>query len=68
MRTERGLRHEAAFYAGEQGFLECSVPFVAAGIEAGEPVMVMVGPDNLAALRDELGRDADRVQFADLRP
>ncbi len=61
-----GLRHEAAFYAGAGGFLARTLPFLQGALEADEPALVMVGPDQVATLRAELGADARRVAFADM--
>src|SRR5260221_6421828 len=60
------FRHEALFYCGLDGFVEGTSAFVMEGLEAGEPTLVIAGATNLAALRAELGPDADFVQFADM--
>jgi anti-sigma regulatory factor (Ser/Thr protein kinase) len=60
------FRHEAAFYAGEPEFLDTIAPFIADGLEADEPVLVVVGSEKISALRDTLGRDGARVEFADM--
>lgn len=60
------FRHEAFLYAGTAGFLEGTVPFVEAGLAAGEPVLVVVAPEKIEHLRDALGPHADRVAFADM--
>ena len=60
------FRHEALLYAGQAGFVAGTAPFVREGVEAGEPVFVVVGAVNAGALRDELGRDAAAVMFADM--
>jgi anti-sigma regulatory factor (Ser/Thr protein kinase) len=62
-----GFHHQACFYAGDDAFLAAAVPFVAAGVGTGDAVLVAVGPERTEALRDHLGRDADRVRFADMR-
>lgn len=61
-----GLVHAAAFYEGDDGFQSRMLPFVRAGLEAGEPVLVMVPRRKLDALRDALGDDAREVEFADI--
>jgi len=61
-----GFRHEAVFYSGDDGFVREIAPFVADAVDTGEPVLVVVGAERIAALRDELGSDAARVQFADM--
>jgi anti-sigma regulatory factor (Ser/Thr protein kinase) len=63
---EEEFRHEAVLYAGEDQFLERTVPFLTAGVEAGEPALVVVGADRLRALRAALNGHADGVHFADM--
>jgi anti-sigma regulatory factor (Ser/Thr protein kinase) len=58
--------HEALFYAGMDGFLAGTLPFVRQGLAAGEPVLVAVPGEKAARLRDELGDSADDVLFADM--
>ena len=60
------FRHEALFYGGLDGFIEGTSAFVKEGLESGEPTLVVAGARKLAALRAELGTDADLVQFADM--
>jgi anti-sigma regulatory factor (Ser/Thr protein kinase) len=62
-----GFRHEALFYAGEQGFLDGTVPFLREGVDAGEPVLVVVAAPKIERLRGALGPAADGVMFADMR-
>jgi anti-sigma regulatory factor (Ser/Thr protein kinase) len=61
-----GLRHEALFHAGTEGFLEAAVPFAWDAVSVGEPVLIMVGPAKIQALRERLG-DCEGVSFADMR-
>jgi anti-sigma regulatory factor (Ser/Thr protein kinase) len=58
--------HPALFYRDDAGYLAGTVPFLRAGLAAGEPVAVAVPPDNLRLLRDGLGADAARVRFLDM--
>src|SRR2546423_9382359 len=58
--------HEALLYQGEAGFLAGTVPFLQEGLAADEPVLVVVTQDKIAGLKKALGRDARRVQFADM--
>jgi anti-sigma regulatory factor (Ser/Thr protein kinase) len=61
-----GFVHQALFYRDAGEFLAGTVPFVADGLAAGEPVLVAVpaaGVDRIAAA---LGDSADRVRFADM--
>lgn len=62
----RSFRHEAFLYAGATAFLEGTVPFIEAGLVAGEPVLAVVSAAKIDLLRDALGRDAGRVAFADM--
>jgi hypothetical protein len=59
-------RHECLLYNGTAGFLAAVVPFVRDGLTRREPTMVAVAEPRLGALRSVLGRDADRVLFADM--
>jgi anti-sigma regulatory factor (Ser/Thr protein kinase) len=58
--------HEALFYRSGGEFLAATVPFVRAGLAAGEPVLVAVPPTGGARLRKALGADAERVRFEDI--
>lgn len=60
-----GFQHEALIYEGPDQYLEGTVPFLRAGLEAGEPAMVAVGRSQRELLEGELG-DADDVRFADM--
>lgn len=64
--AEREFRHEAVFYRDLEGFLEGTLPFVEGALDAGEPVMVAVGPDKVEALRARLGDRASGVAFVDM--
>lgn len=59
------FRHEALLYAGEDDFLERTVPFLREGVEAGESALVVLNADKLRALRSELNGHAEGVHFAD---
>jgi len=62
------FRHEALFYSdGDEGFLEGTLPLLEGAIEGGAAVLVAVGPERAAALRETLGDRAARVGFADMR-
>jgi anti-sigma regulatory factor (Ser/Thr protein kinase) len=61
------FRHDAMLYATDDEFLAGIVPFLRAGVAAGEPVLVVLAPQKNDLLRDALGRDADRIRFADMR-
>jgi anti-sigma regulatory factor (Ser/Thr protein kinase) len=61
-----GFHHEALFYAGADDFLTGTVPFVRAGLEAEDAILVAAPNARLELLRGELGRDAAGVRFADM--
>jgi anti-sigma regulatory factor (Ser/Thr protein kinase) len=61
-----GYRHAAVFYAGRDDFLAQTLPFIRDGIAAAEPTLVVLSADTIAALRQELGPDAEGVEFADM--
>jgi anti-sigma regulatory factor (Ser/Thr protein kinase) len=61
-----GFRHEAMLYAGADEFVEGSASFIRDGLEADEAILVVVSAAKIDRLRDELGRDAAEVQFADM--
>jgi anti-sigma regulatory factor (Ser/Thr protein kinase) len=50
-----GLEHPALLYGSVEEFLVAMVPYVAAGIDRGEPVFAAVGPEEASALRGEIG-------------
>jgi anti-sigma regulatory factor (Ser/Thr protein kinase) len=60
------FRHAALLYAGDDSYADGLVPFIRAGLEAEEPVLVMVPGRKLDLLRDALGGDARDVHFADM--
>jgi len=64
--TTRGFVHPALFYSGTAEYLAGCVPFVRAGLTAGEPVAIAVPPENLGVLAGELGADAGQVHFVDM--
>lgn len=64
--TAGGYRHAAVLYSGRDGFLAQTVPFIRAGVAAGEPTLVVVSAEKIRALREALAGDADAVEFADM--
>ncbi len=60
------FQHSAAFYRGQEDLIGILGPFVRAGLDAGEPVLVAELPDRVEALRRDLGADASRVDFVDM--
>lgn len=53
-------------YAGIDEFVSATASLLREGIEADEPAMVMVAPQKIERLREELGNDAQHVRFADM--
>jgi anti-sigma regulatory factor (Ser/Thr protein kinase) len=60
-----GFQHEALIYEGPDDYLQGTVPFLQAGLEAGELTMVAVGRSQREMLEGELGQ-TDDVRFADM--
>jgi anti-sigma regulatory factor (Ser/Thr protein kinase) len=58
--------HEALFYAGDDGFLEGTLPFIREGLDSGEPTLLVLGAAKLELVRSELNGDGGRVLFADM--
>lgn len=65
-RVQAEFRHEALIYNDAEEFLHGTVPFLRAGLEAGEPALVAVSKARTALLEAELGADAGEVSFADM--
>jgi anti-sigma regulatory factor (Ser/Thr protein kinase) len=61
-----GFQHEALVYDGPDGFVAGALPFLREGVDAGEPMLVAVGAERIARLRDELGDAAATVEFVDM--
>jgi anti-sigma regulatory factor (Ser/Thr protein kinase) len=59
------LAHQAFLYGSPDEFVTAMAPFVRAGLERGDVVFAATKAPNLAALREELGEDADDVQLED---
>jgi anti-sigma regulatory factor (Ser/Thr protein kinase) len=67
LRLTDGFRHEALLYAGTDGFLDETLPWLRAAVEAQEPTLVVVSAAKTARLREELGpAAAEQVTFADM--
>lgn len=62
----RAFAHEALLYAGTDEFVDATASFIREGVEAGEPVLVVVGAEKIARLREELNGHSDAVLFADM--
>jgi anti-sigma regulatory factor (Ser/Thr protein kinase) len=61
-----GLRHHALLYDEDDEYVERSVAFLRAGLEAGEAAIVAGMRGRLALMREGLGADATRVTFTDV--
>jgi anti-sigma regulatory factor (Ser/Thr protein kinase) len=61
------LRHDAFLYDGTAEFLAGTLGFVALALAADEPVIAALDAPKIALLQGELGSDADRIQFFDVR-
>jgi anti-sigma regulatory factor (Ser/Thr protein kinase) len=59
------LVHQAFLYESRESFVAELAPFVRRGIEDGDTLFAATTPSNIAALREELGSDAARVEFQD---
>jgi anti-sigma regulatory factor (Ser/Thr protein kinase) len=64
--TTQGFRHEALLYAGDDGFIEGTLPWLRDAVAAEEPTLVVVSAAKIARLREELGAAAEGVTFADM--
>ncbi|NDU73676.1 sensor histidine kinase [Actinomadura sp. DSM 109109] len=58
--------HPALFYRGDAEYLDGTVPFIRAGLEAGEPVAVAVPGARTALLRGAVGAGAGEVTWIDM--
>lgn len=66
MTNATGFRHEALFYAGEDDFVRHATPYLRAGLDAGEAILVAVGARKIQRLRAELDGDSARIHFVDM--
>jgi len=60
------FHHSTLFYAGENGFIEGTLPFIREAMDLDEPILVAVANRRIELLRQALGDDAERVHFADM--
>jgi anti-sigma regulatory factor (Ser/Thr protein kinase) len=60
------FRHEAMLYGDDRAFLDGTLEFLNGGLEADEPMLVVLAAEKIRALERELGADATRVRFADM--
>jgi anti-sigma regulatory factor (Ser/Thr protein kinase) len=66
MTATAGFQHEALVYRESDDLLAGTVPFVQAGLNAGEAVLVAVPTTNLELIRSALGSSAGQVRFVDM--
>ena len=64
--AEGGFRHESLLYVGDDEFLTGTAPFIEEGLEAGEPVLVAVGPRRRELIEQALGACRAKVGFLDM--
>lgn len=64
--SESRFRHEAVFYRDLDEFLRGTTPFVEAGLENEQAVMVAVSRSKTEALRERLGAASTQVEFAEM--
>lgn len=62
-----GFQHRALIYAGADEYLAGTMPFVHEALIAGEPLLVAVAEDKGELIAAELGPDAERALFLDMR-
>jgi anti-sigma regulatory factor (Ser/Thr protein kinase) len=58
-----GFQHRALIYEGAEEYLEGTIPFLRAALEAGQPALVAVRKERAELLRGELGREAEMMRF-----
>jgi anti-sigma regulatory factor (Ser/Thr protein kinase) len=61
-----GYRHEAFLYSGTAEFRTGTMSFIRRAIDAGDPILVVVGEAKIDLLRQELHADAEHMHFADM--
>lgn len=64
---QRGFQHQALIYEGSDEYLAGTMPFVREALAAGDPILVAVGETQGELIAGELGPDAGRVLFVDMR-
>lgn len=57
------FRHQALIYEGADEYLEGTIPFLRAALEAEEPVLVAVRRSQARVLRGQLGEEAESIRF-----
>jgi len=65
MSTDGAFRHWACVYDSDQQFLQTAVPFLAEGLDAGDPVLAVTTPANLELISAALGPRGGQVDYAE---
>ena len=65
-RQSNGFQHDAFVYDDDDEYASVTRTFLDDGLAADDRMLVVVAADKIAALRSELGTDADGIQFADM--
>ena len=60
------FRHETLFYSGDDEFLAGTVPFIEGALDACEPILVAVGEERIALIKDALGGAGEYVGFVEM--
>jgi anti-sigma regulatory factor (Ser/Thr protein kinase) len=60
------FQHEALVYETARDYLAGTVPFVEAGLTAGEPVLVAVPASNIELIRGAVGTPPGHLRFVDM--
>jgi anti-sigma regulatory factor (Ser/Thr protein kinase) len=63
---DQAFVHEAFLYRSSEEFFAGTLAFIREGVEAGEPVFVVLSAEKIERLRAALGEDAEAVAFADM--
>jgi anti-sigma regulatory factor (Ser/Thr protein kinase) len=64
--TRSRLHHEAFFYGDDEEYLAGVLPFLGAGLAAGDAVMVAVRVEKIELIEGALGADAAQIRFVDI--
>jgi CheY-like chemotaxis protein len=64
-RHGRGCRHEALVYSSTDELAAGALPFLRPGLERGDDMLLVLRDRRQAELREALGEDSTRVEFAD---
>jgi len=65
-KVDKPFSHEALLYSDAQQFVAGTLGFIREGLDAGEPVLVVLSAEKIGMLKARLGPQAHRVQFSDM--